>query len=105
MLVIRRRRGEAIVIGEEIEIEILEATPSQVKLGIRAPKSVSVLRKEIVITKQLNQASAVTPEAAENLSRLAASFRPEGVAVATAPASESAAEVPVAEDQARESQS
>ena len=47
MLVIRRRPGEALVIGEDVEIEILESSASQVKLGIRAPKSVAVLRKEI----------------------------------------------------------
>jgi carbon storage regulator len=54
MLVIRRRSGETLLIGEEIEIEILETGSSQVKLGIRAPKHVIVLRKEIQITGQEN---------------------------------------------------
>jgi carbon storage regulator CsrA len=37
VLVIRRRPGECVLIGEEVEVEILEATASLVKLGIRAP--------------------------------------------------------------------
>jgi carbon storage regulator len=58
VLVIRRRPGETLVIGEDIEIEVLDASPSQVKLGIRAPKSVPVLRKEIQLTRDQNLASA-----------------------------------------------
>lgn len=58
MLVIRRRAGEAVLIGDDIEIEILDTTGSQVKLGIRAPKHVTVLRKEIQITGQQNLAAS-----------------------------------------------
>ena len=58
MLVIRRRSGETLLIGDEIEIEILETGSSHVKLGIRAPKEVVVLRKEIQITGQQNVAAA-----------------------------------------------
>jgi carbon storage regulator len=58
MLVIRRRSGETLLIGDEVEIEILETGSSQVKLGIRAPKHVVVLRKEIQITGQQNLAAA-----------------------------------------------
>jgi carbon storage regulator len=63
MLVIRRRPGEVLVIGEEIEIEILDSTPSQVKLGIRAPRSISVLRKEVQLTSQQNLAAVQEGEA------------------------------------------
>ena len=58
MLVIRRRLGEALLIGGEVEIEILEATASQVKLGIRGPRSITVLRKEIHLTREQNRAAA-----------------------------------------------
>ena len=58
MLIIRRRRGESIVIGEDIEIEILETTPTQVKLGISAPKDVTVLRSEIRVTRDANRAAS-----------------------------------------------
>jgi len=58
MLVIRRRAGETLLIGGEIEVEILETGYSHVKLGIRAPKHVLVLRKEIQITGQENVLAA-----------------------------------------------
>lgn len=58
MLVIRRRAGEVLLIGNDIEIEVLEMTHTQVKLGIRAPKEVTVLRKEIQLTGEQNRAAA-----------------------------------------------
>jgi carbon storage regulator len=58
MLVIRRRAGETLLIGDDIEIEILDTGGSQVKLGIRAPKHVIVLRKEIRITGEQNIAAS-----------------------------------------------
>jgi carbon storage regulator len=69
MLVIRRRPGEAVVIGDGIEIEILDCSPSQVKLGIRAPRDVTVLRKEIHLTSEQNREAArgVTPAALDRL--------------------------------------
>jgi len=69
MLVIRRRPGESLVIGDEIEVEVLDSSPSQVKLGIRAPKSVSVLRKEIYVVRKQNRAASeeVSSESVEKL--------------------------------------
>ncbi len=58
MLVIRRRPGESLFIGDDVELEILEIAGSQVKLGIRAPKEVTVLRAEIRITAQQNRAAS-----------------------------------------------
>ncbi len=71
MLVIRRREGEKLLIGDDVEIEILDCTPSHVKLGIRAPSEVTVLRKEIHLTGQQNLASASidTPSAVDRLLR------------------------------------
>ena len=65
MLVIRRRAGETLLIGDEVEIEILETGSSQVKLGIRAPKHVLVLRKEIQVTGQQNVLAAKEKSGAE----------------------------------------
>jgi len=48
MLVLRRRVGEAIVIGGEIEIEVIEISRTRVKLGVRASRDVSVLRREAI---------------------------------------------------------
>ncbi len=47
MLVLTRKVGQSIVIGDEIEVVVLEVRGEQVRVGIRAPKSVSVHRKEV----------------------------------------------------------
>ena len=58
MLVIRRRPGQAVLIGEDIEITVVEAGPNRVKLGISAPREITVLRKEIQITVEENRRAA-----------------------------------------------
>jgi len=58
MLVVRRREGESLVIGEDIEVVILEAGPNRVKLGIMAPREVLVFRKELELTREQNRAAA-----------------------------------------------
>jgi carbon storage regulator len=62
MLVIRRRAGEALILGEDIEIEVLEVCGSQVKLGIRAPQSVPVVRQEIQLAGRQNRAASASSE-------------------------------------------
>lgn len=47
MLALSRKEGESIVINNNIEITILEVKGDQVKLGIAAPKSIPIYRKEI----------------------------------------------------------
>ncbi len=47
MLVLSRRREESIVVGENVEIRIIEIRGNQVRLGIIAPKSIPVNRKEV----------------------------------------------------------
>jgi len=54
----RRRAGEAMLIGEDIEIVVIEVAGSRVKLGIRAPASVTILRKEIQLAASENMAAA-----------------------------------------------
>lgn len=69
MLVIRRKAGQSVLIGDGVEIEILEAGPGKVKLGITAPREILVLRKEIRFTREENlmAAQGVTPETVQNL--------------------------------------
>jgi carbon storage regulator len=62
MLVIRRREGESFLIGEFIEVSILEIDGNQVKVGIRAPREMSIVRKEIASTREANLESAQTVE-------------------------------------------
>ena len=47
MLILTRRLDERIVIGEDIEISILEIHGDQVKLGVTAPRDVKVFRREV----------------------------------------------------------
>ena len=49
MLVLTRRRNESVILNENIEITILEIDGDQVKIGIKAPKEVEILRKEIMV--------------------------------------------------------
>ncbi len=58
MLVLRRRAGESLLIGDDIEIEILAITAQGAKIGIHAPRQTVVLRKELKITKEQNEAAA-----------------------------------------------
>lgn len=47
MLALTRKKGESIIIGDNITITILDIQGDQVKLGIQAPRTISVHRKEI----------------------------------------------------------
>ncbi|MEQ1885693.1 MAG: carbon storage regulator [Bryobacteraceae bacterium] len=58
MLVIRRRAGESVLIGENIEVRVLELSSSYVKIGIDAPRDVAVLRREIQVTAAQNHSAA-----------------------------------------------
>ncbi len=58
MLVMRRRAGESLLIGGEIEIEILEVGPTRVKLGIVAPPNLPITRKEVILTRSENLTAA-----------------------------------------------
>jgi carbon storage regulator len=62
MLVLRRRAGESLFIGDDIEIEVLAVSGQGAKIGIRAPRETVILRKELRITQQQNTAAAQGPE-------------------------------------------
>ncbi len=58
MLVLTRKSKETIRIGEDIEISVIAIEGEQVKLGISAPKSVEIHRKEIYDAIQLENSEA-----------------------------------------------
>ena len=68
MLALSRKKNEAIVINNDIEITVLEVKGDQVKIGISAPKEVPIYRKEVYI-QEANKASvdADGMEALKNL--------------------------------------
>ncbi len=59
MLALSRKKGEAIVVNNNVEITILEVKGDQVKIGISAPKDVPIYRKEVYMQiQQANQEAA-----------------------------------------------
>jgi len=58
MLALTRKKGSSIMIGNDIEITVLGIQGEQVKLGIVAPKNISVHRKEIFLQIQKENAEA-----------------------------------------------
>jgi len=69
MLVIRRKSGESILIGKDVEIQVIDISPSRVRIGISAPPEVIILRKEIQLAKEQNVAAAmqVSPDAVRSV--------------------------------------
>jgi carbon storage regulator len=64
LLVLTRKVHQSIIIGDEIEVVVLEVRGEQVRVGIRAPKNVSVHRKEVYeqIQVENKESSEVRPE-------------------------------------------
>ena len=67
MLALSRKKNEALVINNNIEITILEVKGDQVKIGITAPKEIPVYRKEVYLQIQEANKEAMTTEGMENL--------------------------------------
>lgn len=70
MLALSRKVNESIVIGNNIEVTILEVKGEQVKIGVKAPKSVSVYREEVYTQIKEANKEAVSDVAQENLKNL-----------------------------------
>ena len=67
MLALTRKKGEALVINNNIEITVLEIRGDQIKLGITAPKDVPVYRKEVYLQIQIENQEAIRLEGIEAL--------------------------------------
>ena len=70
MLALSRKKDEAIVINNNIEITILEVKGDHVKIGISAPKSVPVYRKEVFLQIQESNKDSTNLENVEALKNL-----------------------------------
>jgi carbon storage regulator len=63
VLVLTRKNGETIKIGDDIEITVISSRNDQVKIGINAPKNIEIFRKEV-----LDQIQSENEEAAKDIS-------------------------------------
>ena len=59
MLALTRRKGEALVVNNNIEITVLEIRGDQIKIGISAPKEVPIYRKEVYLQIQEENKAAM----------------------------------------------
>lgn len=66
MLVLARRLNESIIIGDDIEIVVIDIKGDQVKLGIKAPRKITVHRKEVY--QEIKQ---------ENIAAMGSEFNPD----------------------------
>lgn len=70
MLALSRKKNEALVIDNKIEITILDIKGDQVKIGISAPKEVPIYRKEVYLQIQDANKAALSPEGLEALKKI-----------------------------------
>lgn len=68
MLALSRKKDEAIIINNDIEITVIEVRGDQVKLGISAPKTVPIYRKEVYV--QIEEANKEAVESSNNMDAL-----------------------------------
>src|SRR5579863_6799662 len=71
MLVLTRQRDDSIIIGDEIEVKVVDIRGDKVRLGITAPRSVTVHRKEIYeqIRDENKAAAQLKPEDVPNMTK------------------------------------
>lgn len=70
MLALTRKKGDAIVINNDIEITIIDVKGDQVKVGIAAPKEIPVYRKEVYIQIQESNKEAMTKQSPDTFKNL-----------------------------------
>lgn len=70
MLALSRKKNEALIVNNNVEITILEIKGEQVKIGITAPKDVPIYRKEVYVQIQNANKEAVDTDGMEALKKL-----------------------------------
>lgn len=70
MLALTRKKGEALVINNNIEITVLEVRGDQIKIGISAPKDVPIYRKEVYLQIQKENEAAISADGLDMLKDL-----------------------------------
>lgn len=68
MLILQRKKNQSVIIGEDIKITILDVSNEQVKIAIDAPKSVPIVREELLLAVDANkEAAAPLPDTLASL--------------------------------------
>lgn len=67
---IDKKKGEALVINNNIEITVLEIRGDQIKIGISAPKDVPIYRKEVYLQIQQENEAAISADGLDALNNL-----------------------------------
>ena len=70
MLALTTKKGEALVINNNIEITVLEIRGDQIKIGISAPKDVPIYRKEVYLQIQQENEAAISADGLDALNNL-----------------------------------
>ena len=70
MLALTRKKGESLVLNNDIEVIVLEIRGDQVKIGVKAPREVPVYRKEVYLQIQKENEAAASVENLEALKKL-----------------------------------
>lgn len=70
MLALTRKKGEALLINNNIEITVLEIRGDQIKIGISAPKDVPIYRKEVYLQIQQENEAAISADGLDALNNL-----------------------------------
>jgi carbon storage regulator len=66
MLILTRRAGEALRIGQDIEVTVMAVNGAQVRIGINAPRDVPVDREEIALRKRRDREALASPLSVAN---------------------------------------
>ena len=67
MLILQRKAGEALMIGESVEVRVISVDGTRVRLAISAPEDVSILRSELITATAANRDSAMEESAPAEL--------------------------------------
>ena len=70
MLALSRRKGESLILNNNIEITVLEIRGDQIKLGIKAPKEVPIYRKEVYEQIEESNKAAAESTGLKNLQKM-----------------------------------
>ena len=92
MLVLTRKSNQSIMIGDDIEVSVLSIMGEKVRIGIQAPRTIPVFRKEVYLEIQQEKAAGGRDEVEKALENLSTEdrARPSGTTVGASPSARQA---------------